>query len=203
MADKADTDQLTLDALAAIGFKRSPIWRLFRSETILIMLALAISLLILALNLAPSEPKRLLQALATISGTIVLSLGYLQWRAARHESSFDKYYDKLDIANRRFDSWRIEALKNQPEDLQSHLRTMFIFAELDNLEYVLEKYKLGYVRQGLVRRAIRTFRSRCEDQAFCDSALYWIGAEEGEQKAFGYERTTRDIIRYIIRSKSP
>lgn len=35
----------------------------------------------------------------------VFILGYQQWRAARNEISMDKFYDRLDLANRRLDAW--------------------------------------------------------------------------------------------------
>jgi hypothetical protein len=190
--------QLEKEALAAISLDRPPFWRHFRSETILVLVFLALSILVIGLNLSPGEPKRLLQALATASALAVFGLAYLQWRAARHELSFDKYYDKLDIANRRFDSWRLEVLKGNPENLQDHLNTMFVFAELDNLEYVLEKYKLGYVRQVLVHRALRTFRSRSADFDFRKRSLYWVGEQEGDEVEKGYHKTTRVAVRYIV-----
>lgn len=185
--------------LAAIGLGSLPFWRRFRTESILVLFSLALALLIAGLSLSPGEPKRLLQALAAASAAAAVALGYLQWRAGRHEVSFDSYYGKLDTANQKFDAWRVEALRDDPGELQSHLNTMFVFAELDNLEYVLEKLKLGYVRQELAERAIRNFRSRCaESPDFCEKVLWAVGREEGSQKAQGYERTTREAARHIV-----
>jgi len=67
----------------------------------------------------------------------VLTLGaaiiaYRQWRAARYEVSIDKYYDRLESANRRLEAVQVDIPGK--EDLHA-------FAELDKLEYVLVKYE--------------------------------------------------------------
>lgn len=190
-------DRATLELL---DLKKSRLVRQFRSETILVLFYLAVGILVFGLHFLPEERENLPKAVASVLGAITFSLAYLQWRAGRQEASFERYYDRLDLANRKFDASMTEEAKGSPEDLRRHLYAMFTFAELDNLEYVLEKYKLGYVRQELAERAIRAFRSRCEDNPrFCHEALVWIGAEEGQERAKGYEPTTREIVRHIIR----
>jgi hypothetical protein len=197
-ADKT-ARQADQETLAAIGLGKQPKRRRFRTEAILVLLLVAVALLSVGVTFSPGEAKERLEALAAAAAGVAAGLGYLQWRAARHEVSFDTYYDKLDTANQKFDAWRVEALKEDPGALQSHLNTMFVFAELDNLEYVLEKLKLGYVRQELAERAVRNFRSRCADgTAFCDKALWAVGEREGLQKAQGYERTTREAVRHVV-----
>jgi hypothetical protein len=76
-------------------------------------------------------------------------------RAARHEASLDKLYERLALANDRL------------ERVSDTARSIYIFTELDNLEYVIEKYKLGYIipttRRAPSRpsaRVARTARSR-------------------------------------------
>lgn len=188
------------NALARLDLKKSRLVRQLRSETILVLFYLAIGILVFGLHFLPEERENLPKAVASVLGAITFSLAYLQWRAGRQEASFERYYDRLDIANRKFDASMTAEAKDSPEKLKCHLYTMFTFAELDNLEYVLEKYKLGYVRQELAERAVRAFRSRCEDNVrFCHEALLWIGADEGQEKAKGYERSTREIVRHIIR----
>lgn len=192
------------DALELIQLSRARLIHQFRTETVLVVFYLAVGILVVGLYFLPKEQEYWPKAVAVVLALIGFSLTYLQWRAGRHEASFERYYDRLDLANRKFDAARIEELKDAPtkEDLKRHLYTMFVFAELDNLEYVLEKYKLGYVRQGLAERAVRAFRSRCADARFCQEALSWLGQEEGQERARGYERTTREIVRHITRECS-
>lgn len=195
--------QADQDTLAAIGLAKQPPWRRFRTEAILVLLLVAVALLSVGVTFSPGEAKERLEALAAAAAGVAAALGYLQWRAARHEVSFDTYYDKLDTANQKFDAWRVEALRDDAARLRDHLNTMFVFAELDNLEYVLEKLKLGYVRQELAERAVRNFRSRCGDRTdgpeFCGKVLWAVGKREGEQVVQGYEETTREAVRDIVK----
>jgi hypothetical protein len=199
-ADRVLQSQIDLETLKAIGLKRPVFWKRFGSVIIFSMILLTLTLLVIRLNLTPFRPSQMLQDLSTITVLIAFGLGYQQWRAARHEIAFDKYYDRLDLANIKFDAWRFEELKEDRNKLKDHLLSMFVFAELDNLEYILEKYKLGYVKQELAERALRTFRSRCEDNPFCERVLFFLGDQEGKQQVKGYEKTTRETARYIIRT---
>lgn len=183
------------DTLRAAGFKKPPLLRRFGTGTVVLLVALIFTMRIGSEIL--SGELRWPDILTVLAGFVIFSVGYLQWRAVRQEITFDKFYDKLDVANKRFDAWRIERLKSDHEKLEDHLHTMFFFAELDNLEYVIEKYQLGYVKRELAERAMRTFESRCVEERFRSCALYFLGAEEGEQVARGFQRTTRMVVRHM------
>lgn len=184
------------ETLAAAGIKRPPLLRRFGTPAIVLLFALIVTTQIVA-ELSNKKPEWS-DSLQALAGFAAFSLGYLQWRAARHETTFDKLYDKLDIANRKFDAWKIEQLKNDPKGLADHLHTMFVFAELDNLEYVLEKYQLGYAREELAERAWRSFKSRCIDsEAFRKCALHFLGEKEGGEIALGFQKTTRMVVRHV------
>jgi hypothetical protein len=55
--------------------------------------------------------------------------------------------------------------------LEKYEQDMYVFTELDNLEYALEKYRLGYMTLNHANRALRTFRSRCLSPLFRESVL--------------------------------
>ena len=135
---------------------------------------------------AMSEGFRTVGSMLTALG---LSVAVWQWLAARHESSLDKYYDRLDVANRRYDAWRTSCLKKEadPEELQVHLYEYFVYSELDNLEYIMEKYRLGYVEHELVGRAMKHFVARCEESRFCEEA-------KKRAKGSGYTNTTARLV---------
>ncbi|MDP9375676.1 MAG: hypothetical protein M3Q65_25150 [Chloroflexota bacterium] len=106
-----------------------------------------------------------------------LGLGYQQWRAARHEISLDKYYERLNLANQRLNDWtaaralyyRNEILQPEAEqDAQKaeHERFMYVCVELDNLEYAVQKYRNGFMSAELAHRALQTFRERCAQSEF-------------------------------------
>lgn len=107
-------------------------------------------------------------ALTTLGALII---GYDQWRAARHENSMERYYDRLDIPNRRRENATESVRKvmrhtsaeltNEDQDL-----LMYVCLELDNLEYVAEKYKVGYIKHEQACRGLRTFQQRCLSPEF-------------------------------------
>jgi hypothetical protein len=92
-------------------------------------------------------------AATAVLGIGAFLVGYSQWRIARHEISMEHYYERLETANEARKCLRDEQHKIDPMD-------MYIFVELDNLEYVLQKYKLGYMTPEQAWRGVKTFRSR-------------------------------------------
>jgi hypothetical protein len=145
----------------------------------------------------------MLQASLLLSGFIV---AYIQWRLARYEASIEKYYDRLDIANRRLNtlvekSWdHIKSMRSgdsgddvaekagrykfspyaNPEGVGVSLFDMWVFSELDNLEYVIEKYRRSFIELEHMCRGLHAFKGRCKRDPefmrkaseFCDSAIY-------------------------------
>lgn len=116
--------------------------------------------------------------------TAILSLGiaiiaYRQWRAARHEISIDKYYDRLETANKRLEA--LDTDKPTPEDMHA-------FAELDKLEYVIVKYEYGYISPVLVLRALKNFHAFCTDRkGFRQRASSWV-----------FKASYREITRRVV-----
>jgi hypothetical protein len=59
--------------------------------------------------------------------------------------------------------------------------TMYFFSEVDNLEYVIEKFKLGYINAIHAARSADTFRVRCRDEQFrkkVDELIDNVGYQE-------------------------
>lgn len=80
----------------------------------------------------------------------LISLGaaivaFQQWRENRYEISIDKYYDRLESANKRLECLDIPKEK------------MHVYVELDKLEYVIVKYELGFIPAKFAKRAIDNF----------------------------------------------
>jgi hypothetical protein len=124
-------------------------------------------------------------------------LGYQQWREARNEISMDRYYDRLELADRRLDSWpSARALVNHlwptVTDQASYECSMYVYVEIDNLEYVIEKYKLGYMSASLALRGLRAFQSRCVSSQFRKLALQYV-------QGAGYDSTTMEVVKRVCR----
>ena len=105
----------------------------------------------------------------------------------------NKYYERLNLANTKFDAYNTSNKKSPADSvgLQSHLYAMFIYSELDNPEYILEKRCLGYVELDLVGRALQHFEERCKEKEFRDAALRLVNSA-------GYKRGTKHVVKRIV-----
>ena len=110
-------------------------------------------------------------------------VGYHQWRAARRESSMDQYYSRLHIANQQLAV--LEGVR--PLD-------MYVFSELDNLEYVIEKYRLGYMDARQALRGLETFQRRLYGLKGSEFAAF---AEVTVARS-GYNATTRRVVQQVV-----
>jgi hypothetical protein len=100
-------------------------------------------------------------------------LAYQQWRMSRHEVTFDRYFDRLNVVNQRLAEWPEARLLMSDETGSGSLihptawrEKMYVFYELDSLEYIIEKYRLGLTHPELAMRAVQTFRQRCRWRKF-------------------------------------
>ncbi len=73
---------------------------------------------------------------------------------------------------------------------------MWVFTELDNVEYVLVKYELGYASLGMTCRALDNFASKCERvRFFAESAETLVGREVGS----GFLELTQKVVAAFAR----
>jgi hypothetical protein len=56
-------------------------------------------------------------------------------------------------------------------DESSFRKSMYVYIELDNLEYLIEKYHLGFLRNTTALRGLLTFKTRCCSAEFRNLAL--------------------------------
>ena len=69
---------------------------------------------------------------------------------------------------------------------------MYVYRELDNLEYAIAKYKLGYMSPENALRSLRTFRVRCNSSPeFRELALMCAMANEG------YDSITQEVVKKV------
>jgi len=173
-------DEETFEAaeqLAQYGFHRkSSIRELGAIGLVLGIVSLIIWIVVRELNL---ERVPWSQAFTAVLSLGIAVIAYRQWRGARHEISIDKYYDRLEVANKRLDA--VETDRPSPED-------MYVFAELDKLEYVIVKYEYGYISHLLALRALNNFKGICVDRkGFKDRASHWVNQAS-------YRAVTRRVV---------
>ena len=143
------------------------------------LVSVVIGIIVRVFNL---EPVPWSQAFTAILSLGIAIIAYRQWRAARHEISIDKYYDRLETTNKRLEALQTD--KPTPEDMHA-------FSELDKLEYVIVKYEYGYISAALALRALKNFKGLCMDRTgFREKALHWV------IKA-SYREITRSVVRGV------
>jgi hypothetical protein len=118
---------------------------------------LGIVLLIGAIGFVIAIRGGSINLIGAVLGGGALAVAYVEWLLGRRESSMDKFYERLMIAN----DYR-SAIAG-PGELGISPDELYVFSELDNLEYVIERYRFGYMSAALALRGVRTFQSRLED----------------------------------------
>lgn len=128
---------------------------------------------------------------------VASAFAYFQWTDSRREVSFDQFYDRLALTNERYYYWEdARGLvphfwgSSKEADFQ---KAMYVYLELDNLEYILYRYQLGFVTKALLRRAIRTFCSRCQSPEFLALAQLLV-------KGAGYHAQTGQLVTMVAAS---
>ena len=130
-------------------------------------------------------------------------LGLQQWRLNKHEISLEKFYDRLDIVNRRLDEWTaarslVRQFWTEGDTEECYEKAMYVYVEIDNLEYVIEKYLKGYMETKDALRGVTTFKSRCVSEEFRKLVCKQVSLA-------GYKSTTIEIVHKIcdLTSNSP
>ncbi len=111
----------------------------------------------------------------------LILLGVWQWREQRMEVCLDRYFDRLELANKRRLEHFAKLLEHRDVDADRSSKDaqraieqfylFYLFTEIDTLEYVARRYKLGHMTTELADRAVRTFKNRCmQSPEFCVSA---------------------------------
>ena len=115
----------------------------------------------------------------------VLLITYVEWMLGRRESSMDKFYERLEIANDH---------RNQIADVDMRMpdTERYIFTELDNLEYVIERYRFGFMSPTLALRGVNTFASRLGIKGFEEQVVKLIDPR------CGYQKHTCEVARTLI-----
>lgn len=130
--------------------------------------------------------------------------GYRQWRSSRYEKSMEDFYSRLNLANQRRENtelvcrllrhtWELKGVREAPPSLcecDDHQWSMYVYAELDNLEYVVEKYNLGYMQPRHALRGLRTFYERCLRQCFRDRAWRCV-------RFYAYNDSTIQVVEKV------
>jgi len=132
------------------------------------------------------------QLIGAILGAGALAVAYIEWLLGRRESSMDKFYDRLVLAN----NYRREV--KAPSKLGISAAKLYVFSELDNLEYVIERYRFGYMSAALALRGVRTFQSRLKGiKGFRSEVRKLLTLDSG------YSRHTQRVVSALLNELAP
>jgi len=145
-----------------------------------VILLVAILLLAAAVVLGPALAARSRQLktehfIATAGSIIVVMsvlLGLYQWHASVEQAAMEKYEREISSEN---DVEKLATVREMMEPLYPPLtpgerpnydRSTYVYLQLDNLEYALERYRQGLASAYTTSRAVMTFASRCRSPEF-------------------------------------
>jgi hypothetical protein len=189
--------------LANAGFARTFRTR-YKGWIAVVTITLMVSAVLVSASAFPrafTVPGLTQAAVGAVIGLGALYLGFQQWSAARRELSLDKFYERLAATNRKLDEYRgardfagpWRDKHEEDEDL-AYERKMYVYLELDNLEYAIAKYNLGYMSSSDAYRSLRTFRQRCDaSPEFCKLALNCVSTN------LGYNAQTKQAVKSSVK----
>lgn len=153
-------------------------------------------------------PKRYPDVLVDFSGlataTIAAAAAIValrQWRHLRNEATIAGALSRLDLVNTYFmQPERYEVISplfqgspGWPANIHnwaSWSQDMYVFIELDNLQYGVEKYRLGYSTPYQALRSVDLFAARCQSNTFYEAARRLV-----ETHAGSYTEETVSVVR--------
>lgn len=132
----------------------------------------------------------------TFLGIGLAFAGIYQWRSSKYEMSIDKFYERLAYTNSKLSEWESPRLllSEQWDDEEVFQKEMYVYLELDNLEYIIQKYQHGYMEPHDAYRALTCFNSRCKN-----SSAFKALVMENVDKA-GYRTETSYAIRCLCKN---
>ena len=140
-----------------------------------------VGLIALVAAIAGASPELIGAILA--AGALLVT--YVEWMLGRRESSMDKFYERLEIANEHRSNLADAAMRMRDTE-------RYAFTELDNLEYVIERYRFGYMSPSLALRGVNTFESRLGIDGFKNELSRLI-----EQDCAYNEHTCRVVCKLL------
>ncbi len=207
----------TTDELAGDLFKSGTIsrkahwwrpawWREPRSRlvaagiTLVVAFAIALAYHNLVVPQTPSNVPGAGQVAAVLVAAAAGVFTYQQWADSRREESLDRFYQRLGQVNARYAQWEgaralVPSFWQFAEDDGKHPayeKQLYVYLELDNLEYMLVRYELGFVSKELLMRALRTFASRMVHKGFRDLAGDLVNGA-------GYSQLTGAVVNAICK----
>jgi len=189
--------------LRRLGVRQSLGTRVGPYAYLLTLLVLALGLIAMDKLVSWAEGIRYAASPLVTAGALLLAIR--QWRHHRNEVSISGSLDRLDIVNRYFSDpdhhdvvrhyFGAEETTGWNAGIESWAewsRRMYVFMELDNLQYGLEKYRLGYSSAYQALRVVDLFAARAQSRVFLAAAKSLVGESGGS-----YTPEVRGVVKSI------
>jgi hypothetical protein len=155
---------------------------------------------------------------AAATAVVFAIVGLWQWRSGRHEASLDRFYERLALANELvLEAYESAARARQAgagdalaTKVAENVFRYYVYTEMDNLEYAIEKYRKGFMDERLAFRALRSFQDRCKNRKLAVSPKelekefaeivrrILKDATRTGKDGFSYNELTLKVVRAII-----
>lgn len=181
-------ERMARKTLRSLGVAQS--WRTRFGPYIFLLGALGIaSIFVIHDAVLPCGPELKGFAIPFVT-TAALIVAYNQWRHLRNEVSITGSIERLDIVNSYFKGrenlgtvtyfFGDQATWDDGiQDQHAWQQKMYVFMELDNLQYALEKYRLGYSSAYQAMRIVDVFAARCKSEKFLATAHQLVRDDYG------------------------
>ncbi len=135
---------------------------------------------------------------AAIASLSMFLFGYIQWRSAQNEASFEKRYDRLDKSNDLLIAFPEHTLPlvfpKCKKFRKKSIESLYVHLQLDKLEYVIEKHMMGCSTGRLTFWGIKEFYARLDNEEF-RKVLLKLSMHE-------YTPETRNLVKKLIEYKN-
>jgi hypothetical protein len=173
-----------------------------------------------AVILVGAASDKTTEGAAAATAVLFAIVGLWQWRSGRHEASLDRFYERLALANELvLEAYESAARARQAgpgDDLATKVAEnvfrYYVYTEIDNLEYAIEKYRKGFMDERLAFRALRSFQDRCKNRKLAVSPKelekefaeivrrILKDATRTGKDGFSYNELTLKVVRAVIKA---
>lgn len=87
-------------------------------------------------------------------------IGFNEWRSCRYENSIEKFYERLAESNKTLMDPSVSRLIFEADEVCESKAIMYVYGELDNLDYVIQKYRNWLMNAQQTQRGLTTFQER-------------------------------------------
>jgi len=141
------------------------------------VLIAAVTLLVIGAIICFAEPLVRAGVKIEVGQVLVaatLIFGVFQWRAALEKDALEKYQAEIKEANEKKLQWESipRFMERHYPDRREHC--FYVYQQLDNLEFALERYLRGFTSAYTASRAVFTFESKCRVPRFRELAAVLI-----------------------------